>query len=686
MLRRNVLSNTFLAITVLGVWSIYNMHAHITSFFDFISTNEKKTDGRLRGVDNEWAEYASMAAMSTETILTAGANATEERAAEVAKAKAKFREYKALVAAEKRAEKAKAATEAKLTAEVYLEVKVKEIKSAAEAKVIAEDEAATEAKTEEANAAADAKETVRAKVAVETKAETATETEAEVATEGAADATADPVIADARKETDGAAHEIGDLSCINYGGPLQRSDVLDIIYWNDIVSDSNFTSPLHDNNKYLTFEPDPSGWNNCRMGYETIVVMAHAMGRTLVLPPEGKFPMLKNDKRPEKKSFFSFADFYHMESLDREHAGLDVISMEEFLTRQYKETEEVIKPPGGGKRNWDRDQLNLLWQYLRTVAFVKKWDPVSCLAAIPSGNGDTAVADLLQIGEELSNLKPKNYDGNPNEVSASPIERLQEMRGNRKNLCIYDQEMQKQRLVHFMTNYKQGHRLLIHFYAFMFFYDWKHDLWSKRFVRDHLRYLDEIMCAAGRIVSLLREKARAIDEENINGDFDTLHIRRSDFQQQYPSTQLEAMELFKLSKEELTPGSVVFIATDHMDKAFFKPFSDVYNVFFLSDFKDTLSDLNISYLPMVDQIVASKGKIFYGTFYSTFTGYITRLRGYYATKNHIAGYKEGITKSFYFFPSNKKRDVIEYKSVKGPFWAREFPAAWRDINLDVKLD
>jgi len=223
-----IFSNTFLAITVLGVWSIYNN-------YDFISTNEKKADGRLRGVDNEQAarkaareKFAAMAALRTETILTVGANADEERAAEVAKAKAK-------------------------------EAKVKEIKAAAEAKANAEAEAAMEANTEEDNAAADAKETARAKVAAKTKAKAATETEAEAATEGAADATVDPVIADAGKKTDAAAHEIRDLSCINYGGPLQRSDVLDIVYWNDIVSDSNFTSPFHDQEKYLTFEPDPSG-------------------------------------------------------------------------------------------------------------------------------------------------------------------------------------------------------------------------------------------------------------------------------------------------------------------------------------------------------------------------------------------------------------------------------------------
>ena len=52
-------------------------------------------------------------------------------------------------------------------------------------------------------------------------------------------------------------------------------------------------------------------------------------------------------------------------------------------------------------------------------------------------------------------------------------------------------------------------RLLTHFYAFLFFEDYDHDLWAKRFVRDHLRYVDEIQCAAARIASALKEKARA---------------------------------------------------------------------------------------------------------------------------------------------------------------------------------
>lgn len=64
----------------------------------------------------------------------------------------------------------------------------------------------------------------------------------------------------------------------------------EVIYWKLVEGDNEFESPItphhgdhHD--KYITFEYDHGGWNNVRMGMEILVVMAHATGRTLVLPP-----------------------------------------------------------------------------------------------------------------------------------------------------------------------------------------------------------------------------------------------------------------------------------------------------------------------------------------------------------------------------------------------------------------
>ena len=72
--------------------------------------------------------------------------------------------------------------------------------------------------------------------------------------------------------------------------------------------------------------------------------------------------------------------------------------------------------------------------------------------------------------------------------------------------------------------------------------------------------------------------------------------------------------------------------------------------------------------------------------YSTFTGYINRLRGYHAQKNKLSGYDQGLIESYYIVPANlvHLRDVMRrYECVGSPFWSREFPLGWRDIDHDV---
>jgi GDP-fucose protein O-fucosyltransferase len=82
-------------------------------------------------------------------------------------------------------------------------------------------------------------------------------------------------------------HKIAGLNCDRFGGP--SDDIAaDVVYWRDIPDDAMYESPYKSygpTDKYLTFEPDEGGWNNIRMSMETATTLAHAMGRTLVLPP-----------------------------------------------------------------------------------------------------------------------------------------------------------------------------------------------------------------------------------------------------------------------------------------------------------------------------------------------------------------------------------------------------------------
>ncbi|KAL7532702.1 hypothetical protein ACHAXR_006532 [Thalassiosira sp. AJA248-18] len=494
-------------------------------------------------------------------------------------------------------------------------------------------------------------------------------------------------------------HDLAGLSCADHGGPSDELAVGEMVYWKDIPSDAAFKSPIGNDvggrKKYLTFEPDGGGFNNARMSMETIIVMSHAMGRTLVLPPSQGIYLLRKD-RDKQRVHFSFEDFYHMEQVGYEHEGLDIISMEEFLKAEAmtgnlrNKTSGVVVYPPNNRTNWDGMDAKPLKEYLRDVTLTPlDWDPGRCLAAFPSDDGPQHFEELNGMLAEIKKGGFPNWNkftDNPVDVDASPVDRLREaVSKGTKKLCIYDQEMQSAPVVHFMCYHKMRVRMLTHFYAFLFFEDWRHDLWSKRFVRDHLRYSDVIQCAAARVVAAVRKRARDRGKnKNPNGEFDSFHIRRGDFQ--YKNTRLEADEIYNHSRAEIPDGSTVFVATDHQGKPFFKPLAKHYDLVFLNDFKEELKDVNTNFFGMIDQLVASRGRVFFGCYHSTFSGFIFRIRGYHAQKEKLDGWEQGkIHNSFYYTGEKEKYSYEHYLPVHSPIYSREFPVSWRNIDQGLDL-
>lgn len=199
------------------------------------------------------------------------------------------------------------------------------------------------------------------------------------------------------------------------------------------------------------------------------------------------------------------------------------------------------------------------------------------------------------------------------------------------------------------------------------------------------RYIDQIQCAAARVVAAIRAHARKRDPlGNPDGLFDSFHIRRGDFQ--FKTTRIPAEEIFENSKDELTPNTTIFIATDERDKRFFDPLRKHYNLLFLDDFPELLEGVNTNYFGMVDQLIASRGRIFFGCWFSTFTGYITRLRGYHSQKDKAPGYKDGtLPSSYYYATINQKYELHKFAPLRGGFFNREYPTSWRDINKGIGM-
>jgi hypothetical protein len=64
------------------------------------------------------------------------------------------------------------------------------------------------------------------------------------------------------------------------------------------------------------------GWNNIRMGMETVLLFAHATGRTLIIPPEQPWYLLDKSSKKWKHGFGDFFDMSAMKAL-----GVKTISM-----------------------------------------------------------------------------------------------------------------------------------------------------------------------------------------------------------------------------------------------------------------------------------------------------------------------------------------------------------------------
>lgn len=248
-------------------------------------------------------------------------------------------------------------------------------------------------------------------------------------------------------------------------------------------------------------------------------------------------------------------------------------------------------------------------------------------------------------------------------------------------MCVYDEPMRKERTVHFMCYHKMRVRLLVHFYAFLYFEDWREDLWMKRFMRDHVRYIDEIQCAAARIVHALRSHVKTKTGDP-KGLFDTFHVRRGDFQ--YKATRIEAQQLMKNTEDLLLNGTTLYIATDERNKKFFDPLKARYDVKFMDDFMPLLKGVNSNYYGMIDQLVAARGRLFFGCWHSTFTGFIHRMRGYYSTRDKLPGYEKGVLPtSYYYVPVNHRGQMHQYAALHGAFFNREFPTSWRDLDKGI---
>eukprot|EP00970_Alexandrium_tamarense_P012476 scaffold2931_cov204-Alexandrium_tamarense.AAC.5 len=370
----------------------------------------------------------------------------------------------------------------------------------------------------------------------------------------------------------GAKH--GTIQCPSSDGSGNIIYMNELAYWNDPQGDVdvNFVSPFAppkdtQQKRYVTFEPDRGGWNNIRMSMEIIFVFAAATGRTLVLPPDTPFYLLGKEAEGKSTRHHGFADF-----LNFEHEGLkrnvEMITMEEFLRREggVKGSSEgkLFMLPSGA------DGKKIVKSAKQCYYIAKSSTPCELLYSFLGSVGHVpelqAGRDCLIFDKQAMYAKETTSD---------------------EDIFIALPSDKRQRITEFCDN-----RNPIFFGS----------------------DLDSAPLDAAK-------QASSSEEYNAPG-FSALHVRRGDFQ--YKKVKISAVDWLNITSDILHPGEVVYVATDEKDRSFFEPMQKQYNLRFLDEFSEAagLYELDPNFAGMIDTIVASRGRVFVGTWFSTFTGYI----------------------------------------------------------------
>lgn len=277
----------------------------------------------------------------------------------------------------------------------------------------------------------------------------------------------------------GAKH--GSIQCpsTSAGGESIRVD--ELAYWNEPQGDTDqsFVSPFDPQSsetRYVTFEPDRGGWNNIRMSLEIVIVFAAATGRTLVLPPDTPFYLLTKNTGPKKSSrHHGFADFLDLESVGL-RKKVPMITMKEFLEREgtkvgdSNSAEKMLSIPGGseGEKIWrsaeqclyvaksDRP-CEMIYGFLRSQGYVPELQAGrECLifdSDMQRSKGEYTDSDLLGLMPEAERKKVERFC-------------------DRRTPIFFGGELASVPIIHFQAGEKT-HRLLNHFYTFLYFTDGK---------------------------------------------------------------------------------------------------------------------------------------------------------------------------------------------------------------------
>ena len=378
-------------------------------------------------------------------------------------------------------------------------------------------------------------------------------------------------------------------------------------YWSEPLPVKG-QAPVH---RAVTFEPDRGGWNNIRMAAEMAAAYAIATGRTFVLPPAIPMYLLEGNAT-------GFREFMTLP----DSADLRVVTMREYLSR--RPVRRAAAPPPQITESLKRKSLvaaeaEKLWTWLESdasAAFLSEFQPETQFLAF--GNVSTA---------EDKDGRGAYIVADDSVESAAP-------------------------LVHFRA--AEPYRLLTQFYCSLHA-EPEADLRIKRIIRDSFRYTDQLVKLSETLIAKLMSVG--------GGVYYAVHVRKGDFlAQQKEATEKTLVHALLLKIPAL---ATLYVATDDPGD-WLEDLREHFTVLTYDNISDVLSPLpSAKFVGPIEQLVASRANTFFGTWWSTFSGYIMRIRGH-----------EGLESTSYYTLKEYRDEMTEHRTCEKRGWWREWPEMW----------
>jgi len=381
---------------------------------------------------------------------------------------------------------------------------------------------------------------------------------------------------------------------------------------------SDSSNIMHFSEKYITFEYDIGGWNNIRISFENIIVFALLMKRTIVLPPKSELYLLN--------SFSCISDYIDKSFFSSNY--LKIISFDEYINRLPN---YISKP---NKINYKNNSE--IYHWFRKTGHCVEYNT----------NTFFFFPDNIKNYSIINFTTPRFY---PFYHSDNWI----------NNMYIIKDKDYEHQIIHFQTSEWDKTRIIQYSNSKIYIESLTTHKFVYKFIRDYFKYNDEIRTISKYISNKLTTSSPV---------WHSAHIRRGDFQ--YKETQLSAMDILKVFKTKIPLNSVIYIATDEKNLSFFDILNKHYKIYYFNSFKNDPFILNTltnnNFIGMIEQMICKDGFHFFGTYYSTFTHYIIRQRGYINNKN-----------TWY---TNMEHNYLKQINKIPCNWENEYPDSWENLN------